>query len=133
MSPITVINDEFATLVYEPEQKIVHHTFHKPLPSTEFRRVLDTGAELFAKHQASKWLSDDRGNSALSEEDSEWAMKDWFPRVLQAGWKFWALVVPEDIMARMNLKQFVDSYYEQGLRIMVFTDPVEAKGWLERQ
>jgi hypothetical protein len=60
-------------------------------------------------------------------------MKDWFPRVLQAGWKFWALVVPEDIMARMNLKQFVDSYFEQGLHIMVFTDPKEAMEWLESQ
>lgn len=133
MPPITVINNEYATLVYQPEQKIVYHTFHKPLTSADFRLVLNTGAELFAKHHACKWLSDDRGNSALSPEDSEWAMKDWFPRVLQAGWKFWALVVPEDIMARMNLKQFVDSYFEQGLRIMVFTDPKEAMEWLESQ
>jgi hypothetical protein len=133
MSPVTVINNEYATLVYQPEQKIVHHTFHKPMTSTDFRQVLNTGAELFAKHQACKWLSDDRGNGALSPEDSEWAMQDWFPRVLKSGWKFWALVVPEDIMARMNLTQFVNSYYDQGLRIMVFTDPKEATEWLERQ
>jgi hypothetical protein len=30
----------------------------------------------------------------------------------------------------MNLKEFVDSYSEQGLRIAVFTDPEEAKKWL---
>jgi hypothetical protein len=60
-------------------------------------------------------------------------MQDWFPRVLQSGWKFWALVVPEDVKARMNLTQFVQSYYEQGLRIMVFTEPVEATEWLASQ
>jgi hypothetical protein len=45
MSTMTVINNEYATLVYHPEQKIVHHTFHQPLTSARFREVLNTGAE----------------------------------------------------------------------------------------
>lgn len=94
---------------------------------------MNSGAELLEKHKAAKWLSDDRENSALSPEDTQWSMENWFPRAKAAGWKFWALVVPPDIMARMNLKEFVDSYYEQGLRIMVFSEPQEAQAWLERQ
>jgi hypothetical protein len=58
---------------------------------------------------------------------------DWFPRAKAAGWKFWALVVPPDVMARLNLNEFVKSYFEQGLRIMVFTEPGEAMAWLVRQ
>ncbi len=133
MPPLTIIDNEYASLVYYPELKIVHHVWHKPISGERFREVLNKGAELFAQNHASKWLSDDRANSALPEEDGEWGMNDWFPRVMQAGWKFWALVVPEDIMGRMNMKQFVDHYFEQGLRIMVFTDPAEAMKWLESQ
>jgi len=33
-------------------------------------------------------------------------------------------------MARMNLKEFVDSYFEQGLGIKVFNEPDEAMKWL---
>jgi hypothetical protein len=125
-----IIQNEYATLRYYPDTKIVHHTFYKPISGQEFRNVLNTGAKTLEKNQASKWLSDDRGNLALPADDTEWSKTDWFPRAVKAGWKYWALVVPEDIMARMNLKEFVDSYLEQGLQIAVFTEPEEAMKWL---
>jgi hypothetical protein len=132
MSDIKIIDNEFASLVYHPETKIVHHTFHKPIGGSKFREVLNSGAETLKKYGAMKWLSDDRGNSALSPEDTEWSKTDWFPRSFQAGWKYWALVVPEDILARMNLKEFVDSYVEQGLCVMVFSKPEDAMKWLSK-
>ncbi|MEP7284459.1 MAG: hypothetical protein ABI947_01665 [Chloroflexota bacterium] len=131
MPKLMVVNNDYATLVYYPETQIVHHTFHKPMVSEEFRAVLNAGIDLLEKHKATKWLSDDRGNGALSEADTEWSMTNWFPRAVEAGWKFWALVVPADFMARLNLQEFVDSYYEKGLRIMVFVDPEAALTWLE--
>ena len=63
---------------------------------------------------------------ALSPEDTKWSKEVWFPQAVQSGWKFWALVVPQDILGRMNMKEFVDEYYEKGLRIMVFNNPEEA-------
>ena len=130
MSTIPIIQNEYATLVYHPEERIVHHTFYKPIGGHEFRNVLNTGIETLEKSRASKWLSDDRGNSALSREDTEWSKNDWFPRAVRAGWKYWALVGPHDIMARMNLKEFVDAYFEQGLVIKVFNKPEDAMKWL---
>jgi hypothetical protein len=127
---ITIIENEYATLVYHPDAKIVHHTFLKPIGGDEFREVLDSGAKTLKKHKASKWLSDDRENSALSREDTEWSKTDWFPRAVKAGWQYWALVVPQDIVGRMNMKEFVDSYLDQGLRIAVFSKPEPAMEWL---
>lgn len=127
---MTLIKNTYASLVYLPTKKIVHHTFHQPIGGQAFRDVLNTGAETLEKYHASKWLSDDRENAALSPEDTEWSKTNWFPRAVKAGWKYWALVVPQDIMAQLNLKEFVDSYFEQGLNIMVFTDPKEAMEWL---
>jgi hypothetical protein len=131
MSDIILINNEHATLAYHPDTKIVHHTFHKPISGSIFRNVLDTGANTLANYQASKWLSDDRKNMAIPEEDTEWSKTDWFPRAIKAGWKYWALVVPEDILAKMNMKEFIDSYFEQGLRIAVFAKPEDALRWLK--
>jgi hypothetical protein len=130
-TPEVAIQNEYVTLVYYPDKKIVHHTFHKPVPSKDLRAILNGGTELLQKHGACKWLSDDRGNGPLSAEDTEWAMSDWSPRSIKAGWKFWALVVPESVKARMNLKEFVDLYFQKGLRIMVFTQLDEAMEWLE--
>ena len=91
---------------------------------------MNNGADTLKKYGATKWLSDDRENMALTPEDSQWATTNWFPRSVKEGWKTWALVVPTDTMAKLNMKEFVDQYFEQGLRIMVFTDPEEALQWL---
>ena len=29
--PTTILDNEYATLLYHPETKIVHHQFHKPI------------------------------------------------------------------------------------------------------
>jgi hypothetical protein len=130
MAEVAIIKNEYATLMYYPDSKIVHHTFLKPISGKEFRNVLNTGAKTLEENKASKWLSDDRKNSALPEDDTEWSKTDWFPRAVKAGWKYWALVVPDDFMGRVNMKEFVDSYLDQGLRIAVFTEPEEALKWL---
>ncbi len=49
-----IIDKDYATLVCYPEQKIVHHTFHRPVSGQEFRAVLDAGAEALHKYGCTK-------------------------------------------------------------------------------
>jgi hypothetical protein len=132
MSETTILTNDYATLKYHSEAGIVHHIFHKAIFGDEFRRILNTGLEIFKKYGASKWLSDDRGNSPLPDDDIAWSKIEWFPRVVQAGWKYWALVVPEDAQVRMNLVQVTDTYSAAGIRVMVFGNPGDAMAWLEK-
>jgi hypothetical protein len=131
MSKITLIQNEHATLVYHTDAKIVHHTFHQPMKGQYFRDVLNTGLETLEKYGATKWLSDDRNNSALEPEDREWAMTNWYTRAAKSGWKYWAMVVPNNILGRMDVKQYVEQNFERGVRVMVFTNPEEAMEWLK--
>jgi hypothetical protein len=130
MAEIKIIDNEYATLLYYPDTKIVHHAFHKNIGGQEFRDVLNAGTKAFQEYGAVKWLSDDRENSVLSPEDTAWSFTDWFPRTVKTGWKYWALVVPHDNLARMNFQEFIDSCFQLGLRIMVCSDPQEAMEWL---
>lgn len=131
MATITVIDSPHARLSFDIDKKIVHHRLHKTIDSQTLRAVLDGGIELIKTHNATKWLSDNRAINAHSEEDTRWINKNWLPRVIAAGWKYWALVVPDDFIARINMVEFVDSFYSQGVRVMVFTDINEAWQWLE--
>jgi hypothetical protein len=131
MSILSVMDNRYASLVFDVQDKIVHHTFHRDLDSAHLRLVLNTGIELFKKHGANKWLSDNRAIDPHSEEDSLWINNEWLPRVIEAGWKYWALVVPHDAKARMNMVEFVNSFYEQGVRVMVFTELDSALAWLK--
>jgi hypothetical protein len=131
MAAITLIDDEFATLIYHPEKKIIHHCFHKAIAGEALKKVLLLGTETLEKYGATKWLSDDRNNMALPPEDVEWGNTVWFPQTLKAGWKSWGYVVPDDFMARMNMTQFVQGFAAHGIRVMVFASPEKALAWLE--
>jgi hypothetical protein len=131
MSKTTIVDTDYATLWYHPEKKIVHHVFHKFIYGEEFRQVLEKGLEIFKEHGAQKWLSDDRNNSALPTADTEWGMHDWFPRVFEAGWRYWAIVMPDKAVGQMNMQRFIDAYAPKGLAIKLFEDPDEALKWLE--
>jgi hypothetical protein len=128
-----LIDDDAVTLRYHTKEKIVHHELKKFVHGEQFRNVLEKGLEAFIQNHAHKWLSDDRGNGPLKPADAEWAVNEWAPRVMKAGWKFWAVVMPEKVLGQMNMKRFIAMYAEQGVTVEAFTDPREAMRWLTDQ
>jgi hypothetical protein len=131
--PITIIDDEAVSLRFHPDSKIVHHELRRFVHGEQFRQVLEKGLDAFKRYGAKKWLSDDRGNGPLKPADAEWALNDWAPRVMAAGWAFWAVVMPEKVLGQMNMKRWIATYAEQGVAAMAFSDPSEALKWLEAQ
>ena len=130
MPKIVALDNAYALVQIDTDQRMVHHKFKKFIYGQAFREALTAGAELMEKHRAIKWLSDDRENAALPPEDAEWAKSFWFPRVRKAGWKHWAVVMPAKVVGKMNMEQFVAQYREQGIEVRVFTRDVEAVAWL---
>jgi hypothetical protein len=133
MSKITIEDNEFATLWYHPEKKIVHHECHKFIYGEAIRSLLLKGVETMNKNRATKWLSDDRKNPVLKTEDMDWAQATWFPQTLEAGWKYWAIVQPEGAIAKINMKKSVDIYAKAGITAKFFDNPEDALKWLESQ
>jgi len=131
MTTKTLVQTENVTLQYHTDGRIVHHVIHKPTQGKEFRDLLTTGAELFERQKAVKWLSDDRGNGALHPDDSDWAMGVWSARVVKAGWKYWAVVMPKAALGKMNMKRFINLYRDFGVEVRIFEDDAPALEWLK--
>jgi len=129
----TIINNPFVTLWYHPEKRIVHHQIHKFIAGQPFRELLMKGTELLKNNQAQKWLSDDRSNSALRQDDIEWSETDWAPATAKAGWKYWAIVQPEKVLGQVALERLSAKYARLGVNAKVFSDPNAAMAWLEKQ
>jgi hypothetical protein len=127
-----IIDTPAAVLRYHPGPKIVHHELRRFVHGAEFRAVLEKGLELFIAHRACKWLSDDRGNGPLTPQDAEWAETEWGPRVVAAGWKLWAVVMPTKVTGQMNMRRKMSLYADQGVTVQSFASPEEALAWLER-
>lgn len=125
-----VIDNDYASLIYYPDYKIVHHSFKKPIGGEAFRSVLIRGIELLKQHGATKWLSDDRANSALPEEDAKWGTEWWFPHAQAVGWKHWGLIVPDDTLGRIDMSKFVFDFAQKGVRVALFPEPAKGLDWL---
>ena len=96
------------------------------------KKALNTGVEILQQYHAVKWLSDNRAIDAHTDEETEWVNTHWLPKAIAAGWKYWALVVPKSTAGKMNMNEFVESFYEMGVRVMVFSEPDAAMQWLEK-
>jgi hypothetical protein len=130
--PRVIIENEFVTLWYHPDGKIVHHKIHKVgITSAAFREALTTGAEFFERNGACKWLSDNRFNGALHPDDSSWAVNEWSKRVIKAGWELWAIVMPEPVLGKLAMKRFINMYSDLGVVVETFPDPTPALAWLK--
>jgi hypothetical protein len=126
-----VLDNETARLCYDPRHKIVQHEFRSFVHGRALRDVLEKGLEIFKARGAYKWLSDDRGNGPVTTADGEWALNDWAPRVIAAGWKYWGVVLPQKVLGQMNMRRWIETYSKLGVLAQVFEDPDAARTWLK--
>jgi hypothetical protein len=132
MPDIILMDNEFITLKYLPEKKIIFHTIHQPIGGQPLRDALLCGYDMLQHFGASKWVSDDRLNGPMSQEDREWGNANLNARAKEAGWKYWALVVPKAVVAAGAMIPIIDLLFKQGLRMMVFSEVEDAFKWIEQ-
>ena len=128
-----VLDTESMELIVYPKKKIIHHRIKDYIYGETFKTLFSKGVEEFEKYGCTKWLSDDRGSAALRREDVEWAQTNWEDKILDKGWKYWAVVMPEKFMGQMTMKPIIERNEKMGLAVEVFNDPFDAMDWLERQ
>jgi hypothetical protein len=128
-----VYESEFISVWCYPDLGIVHHQMHKPCKSAHFRAALSAGVQAMETAGATCWLSDDRANGPVSDRDEQWGTTIWFQQAKAAGWLYWAMVVPEDAVGKLNVKRFVELYRKSGIESQMFSDPKPALDWLREQ
>lgn len=131
MQPITVHDNEYITVQVLPDKKCIYHVVHKPIPHLPLVDALEAGSKALKEHGLHKWLSDDRLNGPLAKESQEWGFNYWGPRTIKDGWKYWANVVPAELVAAGALAPVMTAYFGLGLRLQVFSTVEEATGWLD--
>lgn len=133
MTAETVFDNEFAKILYYPETGIIHHQWKQYCSGQIFRDMMLGASDYLGSHKGSKWLSDDRNYTTITEEDSIWGRKVWFPRTVHAGWKHWAMILPERHIGTIAMRGIVNEYRAAGINAQFFADVPEAMEWLVSQ
>ncbi len=132
--PITLLDTEYATLWYYPEDKIVRHQFKKFIYGEHFRGFMLASVDAFEKYGCHKYLSDDRLMTAFHPDDSVWSRTVFTPRMLQAGWTHWALLLPTRAIGQAFMTRVIQQVRAAGIAGIATFDSVEdALAWLKAQ
>jgi hypothetical protein len=130
MNRISIVDSSLIAVWAYPELQMIHHQMKGFCFGDQFRDALTQGIEAMQRYGATKWLSDDRANSAMPPDDGAWATEVWFPRARAAGWRHWAIVQPGTVLGQSNMGRYVKHFAEQGINARMFSDPDAATRWL---
>ena len=85
--------------------------------------------------RARRWLADTRKLGVITQDDLEWHEKDLIPQFVQAGVRYVATVVPNDVFAKWSLEALKQSkeLKESALIVNTFGTLDDAKAWLKNQ
>jgi hypothetical protein len=119
-----------AIVSWEAASKAVFIEWQGWASPEEFAAALDSGVATLIAHHSALWLADCRGMKAIQQSDQDWINEHWFPRVLAAGLKRMALVIPKSTLAAMNLKDIMGRVPNTNLDVSYFGTVAEARTWL---
>ena len=110
----------------------VHIEWQSWANTKEFMAALDAGHRALLERRSSRWLADCRGMKAIQQADQDWLDQVWFPRMLAAGLKRMAVVMPRSVLASVNVRQILDRVPDTSLSTAYFATVEEAVPWLTR-
>jgi hypothetical protein len=119
-----------AVVSWEAASRAVYIEWQGWANPEEFAAALDSGVATLIAHRSSLWLADCRGMKTIQQSDQDWLDKHWFPRVLAAGLKRMALVIPKSTLAAMNLKDVMGRIPNTHLDVAYFGSVADARTWL---
>jgi len=82
------------------------------------------------KKNAKKVFNDNSKVTGPFQGATEWAVKDWFPRMFNAGLKYFAWVVSSNVFSQLSVESTV-SKMETGETIKTFDSFSKAEKWLK--
>ena len=133
MTPVTVTDNEFATVLYYPDSGIIHHSWKKFCSGQPFQDIMLNSTRHMKENNGTKWLSDDTNYFILTEEDTLWGKRVWFYKTIEAGWKHWAIILPAFQIGKTSISDMIIEYRAAGINAKVFDNVPEAMTWLKAQ
>jgi hypothetical protein len=100
--------------------------------SIEFRAACEQALLAVKDNHASRWLMDGRELRVIVEADQRWLAEDWGPRLVRAGVRHSALVLPRSGLASLTVENVGEAHHLDAEQRQAFATLEEAKKWLSR-
>lgn len=121
---------------YDAEVPCIINTCRGFIMSQELRNLMVRGLELIREKIEENgkigWLVDVRYSESFDPRDTEWIVNYWNPKAYEAGVRFVAVIMPENVFAMINIEDYTEQSVVSGtLTIQHFDSMESARSWLK--
>jgi hypothetical protein len=121
-----------AVMWWNATSRAVHVEWQGWADPAEFAAALEAGLSALSEHRASRWLADCRDMKTIQQSDQDWLDRNWFPRMIAAGLRRMALVIPKSGLAMTNLEDIISRVPADKIDAEFFATVAEAESWISR-
>ena len=124
---------DFASIAYEPEDKVVIATQYRIVEGAPLREYMNTIIDVLEETSANKLIADASAcEGRLSQADHAWISTQWSHRAVEAGLEHVGIVMPESLVTTLVVDDIVKSGADP-VSQKAFSTRSDAKDWLTSQ
>ena len=107
-------------------------TFWKGVYANEerFREILDEIIRALENKKVSIIIADARDMFVISQADQEWILTSWYPRAVEAGFRYQGLILNKNSFSELTVKTISNKYDKSTITTKYFDSPSAALEWV---
>jgi hypothetical protein len=123
-------NDD-CRIYYYNDLSIVHVDWNDKMAKPEgFRQACEFALRMMAEKNIYKMIADNSKVPVVMRENQAWLTEDWFPRAINVGFRYSAVVVPDNKLVEYTIKKIEHNIDNNLFTVQYFASVEEAKAWL---
>ena len=120
-------------VLFNDELHAVESKWKGPLAEgEELHKILNAIVDAMNQKKSNVVVADARLMHAISHDDMDWIINDWYPRALDAGFRYEALVVTDYTFNAVTVRKIVRTYDEKKVRTEYFKTVPAAYDWVRK-
>jgi hypothetical protein len=123
--------DDLIRISYVPECSKANIEWYGFPSSRPYRSALKKVADLVKEKKVSKMLIDTTAMKMIGQEDQNWTVKYFLPKVFKNGCKASAIVTSTDYFNRLSVSNILKNIKDPVFKLKVTIDQEEAQQWLK--
>jgi len=127
-----IYESKFKTTVYsESESLISNYWTNEEMQDADFQHEITVWIEAIEELTPLRLLADTRlFNYAITVDMQEWNNNTTFPRIIAAGVKKFAIIMPADLLIQLSLQQTMEEDKTGAFAYNYFDNEDSARAWL---
>jgi hypothetical protein len=110
---------------------VVHVEWNEKMAKSEgFMEACEFALNLMTEKKIYKMIADNRKVSVVTRDNQNWLTENWFPRAISNGFRYSAVVVPDDEFVKYTVKKMESKIDNSLFTAQYFTSVEDAKAWL---